>query len=376
MDKKNIGHIKCLDKKVYIVTFCKYPNYGSKLQNFALCKILRKLGFNPITVLARSNKETVLFYLKIFLSFLPILTDKQNIWKNLRKKIEKFKDFNKCLNIKSFSYRELSAQRFRNEFAIVGSDQVWSPHHLVKEKENIKLFFLQFIEENKRIAYAPSFGVEKISSEYNYLYENNINKFKALSVREESGRQIISGICNIDNVQVVPDPVFLLSKEEWLNECKDIKLELCNDDYILVYFLSEHDDKVWNNIKKYSRVKKLKIISISGNMYKDGDLIVTPNEFIYFLNNAKVVITDSFHGVAFSILFEKMFLVLVRSDVAQFTRIDNLLCKYKLEEQKCSCYDLNEMVIKLDEIYDIFNLSICKNKERNKGINFLKKNLF
>lgn len=375
MDQKNTKSVKYNDRNLYIVTFCKYPNYGSKLQNFALCKILRRLGFNPITLLARSNKEMILFYLKIFLSFFPIVTFKQKVWKNLRKKIKKFKDFNKCLNIKSFSYRELSAQRFRNEFAIVGSDQVWSPHHLVKEKENIKLFFLQFIEENKRIAYAPSFGVKKFSSEYNYLYKNNINRFKAVSVREESGKQIIKSICNIDNVQVVPDPVFLLSKEEWLEECKDIRSELCNDDYILLYFLSEHDNKVWSNIKKYSRVNKLKIISISGNTYKDKDLIVTPNEFIYFINNAKVVITDSFHGVAFSILLEKIFLVLTRSDVEQFTRIDNLLQKYQLEEQKSNCHDFNEIMTKLNTTYDMINLSICKNKERNRGINFLKENL-
>lgn len=356
--------------KVYIATFTQYENYGSRLQNFALCYILRKIGAEPISLLVTSKKEYIKNYIKSLLLKLPLITDNQLKWYNEKKKQKVFDNFKKELNLLKISYRELCLLNFNDAKAIVGSDQVWSPAHLKNNLQDINLFFLRFISKDKRIAYAPSLGINDIPKDMIKIYKKYITDFKNLSVREFSGQKLIKNLTNLD-VVIMPDPVFLLTREEWINITNTDDMYMMKENYILVYFLSEQSQKTWIDILKYAENNGLKMIVITGNKYNKNSLIVPPDMFIKLLNNADKVFTDSFHGVAFSIIFKVPFIVFYRSDVKQFSRIETLLNKYSLNAVYKNNCDFDSIFD--NEKFDISELVVSK--ERIQGIKYLKKSI-
>lgn len=355
--------------KVYIATFTQYENYGSRLQNFALCYILKKIGAQPISLLVTSKKEYIKNYIKSLLLKFPLITANQLKWYNEKKKQKVFNNFKKELNLLKISYHELCLLNFNDAKAIVGSDQVWSPAHLKNNPCDINLFFLRFISKDKRIAYAPSLGIDNIPEDMTTIYKNYISDFKNLSVREFFGQELIKNLTNLD-VAIMPDPVFLLTREEWANITNtDNACIMMKEKYILVYFLSEQSPETWSDILKYAEKNSLKLIVITGNKYNKDSLIVPPDMFVKLFNNADKVFTDSFHGAAFSIMFKVPFIVFYRSDVKQFSRIETLLNKYSFNAVYKNSYDFDTIFD--NEEFDISELII--RKERAEGIKYLKK---
>lgn len=353
--------------KCYIATYYQYDNYGTRLQNFALCYTIKRLGHEPITLSITNKKENII---KDIFSYLPKVTKKQRLWLNNRKKRKIFKDFNRNLNFKNITYNELYKIDFSNAIAIAGSDQVWSPNHLMKKKREKELYFLKFAPKNKRFAYAPSFGVSQLSEEIKDLYKENLKEFKSLSVREVAGQKIILDLID-ETVPIIPDPVFLMSKNDWKTITSNVNKNRDEKEYILTYFLGEPNEKIKNRIEKYAKDNKYKIISIAGNSIKENDIIPAPDEFIELIENAKVVFTDSFHASAFSIIMTTPFFVFKREDVKQFSRIETLLKKYNCLDSivdnieifsNSSDIILNRNTILIDEEIE---------KEREKGLNYL-----
>ncbi|MDM8109656.1 polysaccharide pyruvyl transferase family protein [Phascolarctobacterium faecium] len=356
--------------KVYIATFTRYENYGSRLQNFALCYAIKKLGAEPITLIVNSKKDILIKNVKKILSYFPIITKKQSVWISEIKKSRKNLDFTKKLNFFAINYDDLNNINFKNSIAIVGSDQVWSPVHLKKRPDDIELFFLRFVPQNKRFAYAPSFGVKEIPYDLVKMYKTYISDFNKVSVRENTGKNIIEEMVGI-NVPVLPDPTFLLNKNEWEKIAKK-KLNIASK-YILVYFLSEQPSAVMQKIKQYAKANKLEIIYIIGNIYHKNDFVPTPEEFIKLINSAEVVFTDSFHGCVFSIIMQTSFIVFERNDVEQFSRIDTLLKRYDLEKNIVKTNELWKIDFKNKITKEKFQL-IAKlmEKEQQKGIDYLR----
>ena len=361
--------------KCYIATYYRYNNYGTRLQNYALCKFLNSKGIEPITIYLINPKTESIYFVKTrirnILSYLPNLTDKQKLWTNERKKNHKFKEFNKNLNLKKFNYKNLQQLNFKNAIAIAGSDQIWSPKHLKENKQDIPLFFLKFVPIEKRFAYAPSFGVSSISNDDIKLYKENLNFFKEISIRENDGRNIIENLIN-KSIPIMPDPVFLLTKEQWRSYLNYNNDDLLSDDFVLTYFLGIPDQDIINAIKKYANQHKYKIINITGNYFNNNDCIPSPDLFVGLIDKAKTVFTDSFHASAFSIIMNTPFLVFKRNDVKQFSRIETLLKKFDLEICKMEKNDLN----KIEDYIKNIKLNNLENKllyEQNLGTNFLDK---
>lgn len=354
--------------KCYIATYYKYNNYGTRLQNFALCQTISKLGAEPVTIYIKSKKEFFKNIIKNLGAHLPSVTKKQKLWVNDYKKEQAFKKFNDKLNLKKINYSDLCKIDFSDSIAIAGSDQIWSPTHLVKNAKDINLYFLKFAPQAVRYAYAPSFGVDKIPENLKEMYIANLENFNKITIRENAGEQIITDLIS-KKVAIMPDPVFLLSKVEWQNEIKDLSLKECSEDYIFTYFLGNRDDDLWKKIEKYARKNNYKIISIAGNDYNKNNIIPSPDEFVYLIDNAKAVFTDSFHASAFSIIMETPFLVFKRNDVKQFSRIETLLNKYACEKSMIN--DINKL--NDNDFIPYVNLKI-KNileSERKKGLKFL-----
>ncbi len=356
----------------YIATYYQYDNYGTRLQNFALTEVLKELNITPITIYIIGDKiklkQLIINKLKNVMTYLPIVTYRQKAWKNEVKKKEVFCQFNELLNLKKIDYDQLDNIDFKDAFAIAGSDQIWSPNHFQVNEKDAKLFFLQFVPENKRYSYAPSFGISKINENKREFFSSNLRKFKKISVREQAGQSIIKDLINIE-VPIVPDPVFLLDKNQWRNKL-GYSIGGKKGKYILSYFLGKPDSLRSSKIKDFAKKNNYEIINIAGNYYEDDFTVPSPSKFVELIDNAAVIFTDSFHATTFSIIMDKLFYVFKRNDVDQFSRIETLLEKYDLKDQ----FIENET---FEKVYNsgkiqVNNKSSKIKEERNLGLNYLK----
>ena len=312
--------------RVAIVTICDNSNYGNRLQNYALHKTLNNLGISNVTLWDRSKNT---FKERVKINIKKILPS-NNIG---RKKYLKFNEFT-SKNISNLYVDMDNLKELRNEFDyfIVGSDQIWNYNFgHATEKD-----FLNFVQYDKRISYAPSFGVSKIDSEHRYKITEGINNIKYLSVREQQGATIIKELTNRE-AKVVLDPTLLISKNEWMLMEKRPK-KMINKKYILTYFLGEISKELNDEINKISKENNLEIINLNNIEYKDF-YVCGPSEFLYLFSNAEIVLTDSFHACVFSMIYDKPFYVFDRNTEGMKcmnSRLDTLLKTFKQEERKVS----------------------------------------
>ena len=229
------------------------------------------------------------------------------------------------------SYDDKTVKKCNSKYRlfICGSDQIWAPNVFDP------IYFLSFVDyEKPKIAYAPSIGLDRIPKELEVDYCNLLRRFDCLSVREEKGAELIKNICGL-NAKVVLDPTLLLEDKEWLKLSVDPKIE---GDYIFAYFLG--DNKTHRDSVKWLADRlNCKIVSISQyDLDREmTDYVVKyagPREFLGYIKNAKIIVTDSFHGTVFSIIFRKNFYVFERfsntDKICQNSRIYNILNKTNL----------------------------------------------
>lgn len=309
-------------RRIGIVTFFKSYNYGVWLQAYATQKYLLKNGFdveiidytNPYddNKLKYSYKEgnSMKGYITSFIkSFL----------------FGKVRYYNKGFKRYFHEFYDLSNQHFSDvkdmnilkyDCLIAGSDQIWNP-----ETTNGKLdmgFLLQFGNVKKRISYATSIGSNSVRSEDQKIFEQVFHSFNAISVREEFAARELQAFTD-KNIKVVCDPTFLLDKEDWLEFSKLNATITISDNvkYILTYFISsdKYNDRYINLVKSYSDKFELPVYAIQFSSYYSSGcdrkiLGASIADFIKLINNAEIVITDSFHGAALSINLQKNFIAI------------------------------------------------------------------
>lgn len=171
-----------------------------------------------------------------------------------------FKQFSqKYINEKhKNNFDELNQIAKETDYFVVGSDQVWHPGY----RENyLYYYFLQFVEKEKRIAYAPSFGISEIPEEVKPQYKEWISSFPYLSVREKEGAKIIKDLTGRD-APVLVDPTLLLTKKEWLRIAK-VHKNRPKSKYLGVYFLGKLPHERKDLIKKITKKHDLEIVSIA-----------------------------------------------------------------------------------------------------------------
>lgn len=340
--------------KIGIVTWFHHRNYGTILQAYALQKFLKNNGYNCALVnYIPINNKTILEKIKLG-NFNHRIASKiesakfkflgSNIKDMLVEKNKSFENF-ATNNIDFTEKAQTSSELFRlNETIdcfICGSDQIWNP-------ENFNgVYYLNFVnEKNKKISYAPSFGVSHIPTSKTEEIRQLVNKFDWLSVREDKGASILKELTQKD-VEVVVDPTLLLSKTDWGQVSVNPNI---SEDYILCYFLGDRQE-YWKAVQNLQRITKYKVIIIPTrfNAYLKKYEIRTstsPEEFIGLIKNAKLVLTDSYHGVIFSLKFERDFYVFKRfkdkDKRSQNSRIYNILKVLNLEERLVDCNVLKD----------------------------------
>lgn len=332
-------------KKVYTLTLTNTKNYGALLQAFALKDFILKSGF-ACEVINYYNPAMAYSQVSGWRKLRSI------IWsKTLGRLLE-----NRCRTQKTLlfkgKYLDYSEKRYssveelnslnQDAYAfIVGSDQVWNR----KVNANDSAFFLSFAEKRK-IAYAASFGTNDVSKAYLTENKSFLEAFDSLSVRETSGKEILLRLLSIDS-KIVLDPVFLLNKEEWASAL--LLSDMRCRPFVLCYIMPG-DREVVKQVYKIARTiaeeKGLRIIVVGERTYKLSSPNITmehgcgPTDFVNLLMNANYVVTNSFHGSAFSIIFEKEFFsVINESESGLNTRVKNLLASFQLGSRLLTSVD-------------------------------------
>jgi len=366
-------------KKIGIITICDYTNYGNRLQNYASQEVLKSLGYKVETIVNTSDKSSI----QNKLNKIKNMSGKE-FFERINTKISnrlKEKKVDICCSqrinaFKNFTSKNIYETQFtisenkipinlpeEYDYFVVGSDQVWNPTF----RHGSSLDFLTFAPKQKRIAYAPSFGISSIPDEHVENYTSWLSQMENLSVREEAGARIIKELTGRNTVVLV-DPTLMLSKEKWLSVTKASDHKPKNA-YLLTYFLGEVSKENQNSIRKIALDNKLETVNLA-DLNDRVRYSVDPGEFIDYVNSATVFLTDSFHGAAFSILLEKPFIIFDRVSkiISMNSRIDTLLSTFNLGSRKWNNINKNA---------DIFNLNYSHvapilEFERNKALNYLK----
>ncbi|EGQ7866054.1 polysaccharide pyruvyl transferase family protein [Vibrio parahaemolyticus] len=321
-------------KKIGILTIHSVYNYGAMLQAYALFKFLSEKNHNVEVIDYRpySICRNYEFYWKDVLinpkRALSII--KQNLLHG-----SKFANFKLFLtkDIKTSECRYNNFDDLKNhkyDVLITGSDQIWNPYITGFDES----FLLSFDTKSEKMAYSSSFGVSEIPDNWKHKVKNSLSYFSTIGVRENSGKKILDGILPFKDVESVLDPVFLLPKAFWEKEASHVITP--QDKFLLVYTL-EVNDNIIKYAKDIARDKSLKIVTLHPFKadYDFADICLNtagPKEFLSLILNATFIVTNSFHGTAFSIIFEKEFSCVLHSKTG--TRMLNLFENFSMEEKK------------------------------------------
>ncbi len=217
---------------------------------------------------------------------------------------------------------------------IVGSDQVWNP----SASSSIEPYFLTFAPQKApKLAYASSFGVSSIAPELSKRYTELLNNLNTIAVREQSGVELVKQLTGRE-AKLVVDPTLLLSKTDWNPYMKPIR-GISPANYVLVYELLP-SQVLLDIAVRVGKEKNIPVYCICKRAYgikKNPDTInildAGPAEFLWLIANATCMITNSFHGTAFSVNFATPFCCVLNRKRNNNGRMTSLLCKLNLEDR-------------------------------------------
>lgn len=387
------------NKKILILSYWdSQNNYGQILQGVALQYVLRNMGFAPQTLrynvdyLSEENRKKINSkYYRLY----KLFTDEVSVFAHLKRYFGKkeiknsaiapqvdrhFDDFKKRnLNLSYEEFNEYDDFSKISEGAyavIVGSDQVWN---YVSIGDRRKIFLLDFVQSPcKKLSYAASFGRSKFANrEEKKEYAKLFQSFDAISVREASGVDMCSSAFRTDAV-LLPDPTFLLDKQQWLSLCRHSDV-VKKGKLVFVYTLVANDERIHQYVNYYKSIG-CKIIYVSSSSLKDTyeNTYTSIDDWLYYISIADVVVTNSFHGLAFSLNFNTNPICLSRGDDLQNgmnSRIYSILSKLDMLHLFKSSFDRQyaDEILKSEINWASVNEKFDKMK--SEGMNFLRTNL-
>lgn len=366
-----------------MITLHTVDNYGSVMQTYATQQILKKCGYDVEFVdywrrdnLPQSRAERMLegstlqklkplwginnFTRKATVSILKNVLEKQRspMWRFLEEKVQLTK-------VRYCSYEELEANPPVADVYITGSDQVWNS---IWNQGIDRSYFLDFAPAGKpRIAFSASIGREQLDTEEIPETKRLLEKYSAISVREQSAVELLASM-DIKSTLVL-DPTLMLEAEEWRKLATKQKRE---KPYILIYQLNPNP-QMDQYAEQLAQKKNWEIIRIGfgrSDRRKGGKCVMLPSveEFLGLFCDAACVLTDSFHATAFSLNLGTDFISVLPGRFG--TRIESILKLTRTENRILTSYDDLTVV---DRSIDEKNVQNIFTVERKKGFDFLKK---
>lgn len=293
------------------LTFHRTTNYGALLQTYALHKVLLSKGYDNEVIDYRSTvlenrykRKSVLFYARPKQLAKVIL---QNAY--IRDNHKNFKEFSeKYLKISTDVYFSdtISSVDVLYDHIIVGSDQVWNGECMGWDP----VYMLDFASYGKKNSYAASFGFETVPPEREDWYRKYFESFSHVSLREESGKRIFDQLSKKAST-VVLDPTLLLSQSDWYNLAREVSKQK-KGRYILLYVLKE-TKSIMRIARELSKKMNIPVVYVNDRLFRiygfDNRFYTSPCEWLNLFMNASFVVTNSFHGTAFSINMNIPFIV-------------------------------------------------------------------
>ena len=311
--------------KYAIITYTSAQNWGGQLQAYSLMEYMNQAGFDTDLINYR-NLDNRMFKPKKEIK--DILYSLAAVKEN-RLRIKRFSSFRKdYLKLRGpvlVSDEELEVLNQKYDCFITGSDQLWNC-----ETKICYPFYLSFVSDDKlRIAYAPSFGGTRIPDQFKDEVAKLLSKYKYISVREKSGAEIIKQLTG-KSVPVVVDPVFLHSAEEW---SKKLGIKIKHEKYAFVY-TTERSYAISEAVRifhidhpDYTIISAFAISGVKAKVVKD----IGPIEFVEYVSNASYVVANSFHAIAFSLIFQVPFCAVMHS--TRSARVVDLLSELDLTDR-------------------------------------------
>ncbi|KMM80724.1 polysaccharide pyruvyl transferase family protein [Pseudomonas deceptionensis] len=328
--------------KIGILTIHNSSNYGAVLQTFATQEYLKKIGQPEIINYKNTHTDKTMDLFRIGTGPRDLLRIGKDIFRaaprmRLLKKFKHF--FNNHYTLSGNPQEVLNSISGNYDLILCGSDQIWNPNIVNRYKTIDANYFLQFAGATRKLSYASSFGSHKFSKSEEKEVADHLKSFDSISVRESDSAKYLSLILNRPVSHVV-DPTLLLDKDEWLSKLA-ISTTTNKRPYLLVYVLKK-DAILKETVKLVSKHLNLDVVTIdqdpfSGFHCREHIRDAGPLDFIRLFNGASFIITNSFHGTAFSVNFNKPFIVTPPPTGAN--RILSLLTaleseEYMLKDQK------------------------------------------
>lgn len=323
-------------KKIGIITFHSAYNYGSVLQAFATQEAVRRLGYEPEIINYRLQEQKYVYANLRFKYGVRELLKDLTLMPMFRKRSQKYEDFErffkKYLNLteEAETPEQVSSIWKRYTTVISGSDQIWNKHSLELEFIDWKFMKPYLLEDfqGKKISYASS--VANMSDDELSKIKPALLQFDSIAMRESSSAEKISKLLG-KNVEAVLDPTFLLNQNEWV-QALDLKSERKTKDYILFYSLGglKRFSTLKPILEAISKREKCPILILTPFCYtaKNANFVPHPEygpcKFLNAVRDARMVITDSYHGTILSINFGKDVYSLCRNGGSEFRKTDIL----------------------------------------------------
>lgn len=373
--------------KFYIVTLPLWGNFGGMLQAYTLLQTVKEIGVhaqviqrskeNPLEL--KQNKfDTALTFIrrslgKILLCLKPLPFEPISVAKVLTNLSCQFRrTFIPHLYIDENQSLPTSA------LYIVGSDQVWRKAYTGK---NLGSFFLDTIPESlraKSISYAASFGTDEWEGtpEETQRCGELLRQFKAVSVREFSGVRICKEVFGVDAVQM-PDPTLLATLEDYVRVINSEKTRVPKAPYFASYVLDDSTEAslLLDEVEKSTGLYHQRLLPKSTARKRWDRFYCTVAQWLRYLRDCDAVVTDSFHGCVFSIIYNKPF-VCLGNEGRGSARFDTLFQVFGLEDRLVASRDPEEVLRVLHLPIDWLRVNAIHEAERRRGLDFLRSNLY
>lgn len=364
--------------KICTITCHDVYNHGASLQAYGLMKYLMNCGHDVEIIDYKPD------YLSNHYNLLSIDNPKweKNIFKKsiylalkvptkipgLKRRMAFDKFTSKYLKITKKKYTSNDDLKNNTPYAdayLCGSDQIWNSLH---KNGKDPAFYLDFVPDGSiKASYAASFATDTISDEYQPMVKTRIERLDGVSVREKSGVEILKRL-NINKAVNVVDPVFLLVEDDW----NKLGTREFKEKYVLIYDF-DNSSLIKKIATEIVREKGYKMYTINPGKLKYSDKYFTfdgPETFVSLVRNAQFVISNSFHAAVFSVVYEKDFVIVNRTEDIN-TRMRDLLDDLKLNERLVNeNYNLEQVLSKVDykESKKILNEKIGFSKKYLKDV--------
>ena len=356
--------------RVAIVTLHRVYNYGSVLQAYATQKLFEKRGHDAIIIdyITPQRTKWRLFWEKGADGQSSIIYRIAKIGSLILKEKTFGRFVRTRLNLtkKYITSEDLEKAPPKADIYVTGSDQTWNSQY----NEGIdRGFFLDFIpEESRRIAFVSSFGKTELDKGEIGETKRLLSRYEKISVREDSAVKIVRDL-GLDSPVHLVDPTLMLDKEEWM---KITSPRLVKEPYLILMLLYNEDNHATEYARKIADEKGLILVKISWELKKPPfvDQLFThrsPSDFLSLFLYADFVVTNSFHGLAFSLNMQKQFVIVPRTEFN--SRIESLLRLVGQSDRLVTSQE--NAIIESRETIDYSQIDICIKKEREKAVEFL-----